>query len=157
MIGLDTNVVVRYVAQDHVVESRTATRIIEKDLSTEEPGFVSVVVMAELAWVLERSYELTQGEVASTIERMLSAEGLVVECEQEVFTAMTATGRPFDFPGVRSQLRDRLVYDRPIYFRSFPVDTQNNTFDLEKLVPLERCFQERRAIQDTRSVALNYR
>jgi len=90
MIGLDTNVVVRYLAQDDAVQSRAATRIIEHDLSAKEPGFVSVVAMAEIAWVLERSYGLSQRDVAGTIERMLAVDVLIVDCEQEVFAAMTA-------------------------------------------------------------------
>jgi predicted nucleic-acid-binding protein len=46
--------------------------------------------MAETAWILERIYGLTAGELAAAIERMLEVNVLVVENEQEVFTAMTA-------------------------------------------------------------------
>jgi len=89
MIGLDTNVLVRYIAQDDAVQSQTATRFIER-LSERDPGFVSVVAMTETAWVLERAYRLSAREVAKVIERMLQAAPLVVESEQEVFTAMVA-------------------------------------------------------------------
>ena len=90
MIGLDSNVVVRYLAQDDAVQSAKATQLFEHGLTEEEPGFVSVVTMAETAWVLERIYGLTAGELAAAIERMLQVNVLVVENEQEVFTAMTA-------------------------------------------------------------------
>jgi predicted nucleic-acid-binding protein len=90
MIGLDTNVVVRYLAQDDPVQSPKATELIERRLSLENPGFVSLVAMAETAWVLERVYGLAGGELAAAIERMLQVDILVIECEQEVFTAMTA-------------------------------------------------------------------
>lgn len=90
MIGLDTNVVVRYLAQDDPVQSARATRLVEQELTEEEPGYVSVVVMAEIAWVLERAYRLTDAEVAAAIEALLQADVLVVESEQEVFTAMIA-------------------------------------------------------------------
>lgn len=90
MIGLDTNVLVRYLAQDDPVQSARATEIIEERLSAQEPGFISVVAMAETAWVLERAYHLSAAEIATAIERMLQAEPLVVEREQEVFTAMMA-------------------------------------------------------------------
>jgi predicted nucleic-acid-binding protein len=56
MIGLDTNVIVRYLAQDDPVQSARATELLERELSEEEPGFVSVVAMAETASVLERVY-----------------------------------------------------------------------------------------------------
>ena len=90
MIGLDTNVVVRYLAQDDPVQSPKATEVIERRLTEEDPGFISVVAMAEMAWVLERSYGLVDQEIAAAIERMLQADVLVVENEQAVFTAMVA-------------------------------------------------------------------
>ncbi|HKO09435.1 MAG TPA: type II toxin-antitoxin system VapC family toxin [Alphaproteobacteria bacterium] len=90
MIGLDTNVVVRYLAQDDPVQSPKATELIEGRLTEEDPGFVSVVAMAETAWVLERAYGLADAEVAAAIERVLQVDVLLVENEQEVFTAMIA-------------------------------------------------------------------
>jgi predicted nucleic-acid-binding protein len=90
MIGLDTNVLVRYLAQDDKVQSAKATALIERRLTEEEPGFVSVVAMAETAWILERAYGLADADIATAIERILQAEILVVECEQEMFAAMVA-------------------------------------------------------------------
>ncbi len=90
MIGLDTNVLIRYLAQDDPVQSPRATDLIEQRLTEEEPGFISVVAMAEIAWVLERAYGLADRDIAAAIEAILQAELLVVESEQEVFTAMTA-------------------------------------------------------------------
>ena len=90
MIGFDTNVIVRYLTQDDPVQSPKATGLIERGLTEEDPGFVSVVAMAETAWVLERVYGRTAEEIAAVIERMLEVEVLVVESEQEVFTAMIA-------------------------------------------------------------------
>jgi predicted nucleic-acid-binding protein len=90
MIGLDTNVVVRYLTQDDAVQSAKATDLFERGLTEEEPGFVSVVAMVETAWVLERVYGLTAEELAAAVERMLEVNVLIVESEQEVFTAMIA-------------------------------------------------------------------
>jgi predicted nucleic-acid-binding protein len=90
MIGLDTNVLVRYFTQDDPVQSPRATELIEARLDENEPGFVSVVAMVELAWVLERVYGLTDQELAAIIERLLQAPVLVVENEIEVFAASTA-------------------------------------------------------------------
>jgi predicted nucleic-acid-binding protein len=90
MIGLDTNVLIRYLAQDDPVQSPRATDLIEQRLTEEEPGFISVVAMAEIAWVLERAYGLADRDIAAAIEAILQAELLVVESEQEVFTAMVA-------------------------------------------------------------------
>ena len=90
MIGLDTNVLVRYLAQDDPVQSRQATELIEHRLTEQNPGFISVVAMVETAWVLERAYGLAAGEVAAAIERTLQIIEFVVENEQDVFTAMIA-------------------------------------------------------------------
>jgi predicted nucleic-acid-binding protein len=88
MIGLDTNVLVRYVTQDDPIQSAKATAWIEERLTPENPGFISVVAMAETVWVLERTYGVADQDIAATIERLLQAEALVVENEQQVFAAM---------------------------------------------------------------------
>ena len=90
MIGLGTNILVRYLAQDDPVQSPKATELIEERLTEENPGFVSVVAMVETAWVLDRAYGLPNHEIAAAIERTLQADVLVVENEQEVFAAMIA-------------------------------------------------------------------
>jgi predicted nucleic-acid-binding protein len=90
MIGLDTNVVVRYLAQDDPVQSAKATQIFERRLSEQDPGFISLVTMVETVWVLDTVYGLTDREIAQAVERMLQADTLVVQNEQEVFTAMVA-------------------------------------------------------------------
>jgi predicted nucleic-acid-binding protein len=88
MIGLDTNILVRYLTQDDPLQSAKATEIIERGLSEEAPGFISIVAMVETVWVLDRSYGFTAHEIAEGIERLLQTEVLVVEHEQEVFAAM---------------------------------------------------------------------
>ena len=71
MIGLDTNILVRYLTQDDAVQSAKATEILERRLTPKNPGFVSVVVMVETVWVLDRAYGLAVQEIAATIERLL--------------------------------------------------------------------------------------
>jgi predicted nucleic-acid-binding protein len=90
MIGLDTNILVRYLAQDDSIQSPLATDIIESRLSQETPGFISVVAMVETVWVLDRVYGFADHEIAAALERMLQADTLIVESEQEVFTAAIA-------------------------------------------------------------------
>jgi predicted nucleic-acid-binding protein len=90
MIGLDTNVVVRYLAQDDPIQSPKATQIFERRLTEREPGFISLVTMIETVWVLDTVYGLPAREIAQAVERMLQADTLVVQNEQEVFTAVIA-------------------------------------------------------------------
>lgn len=89
MIGLDTNILVRYFTQDEMAQSRRATRIIER-LTEQEPGFISLVAMVETVWVLRRVYRLSSQQIAESIERILQADTFAVQNEQQVFTAMTA-------------------------------------------------------------------
>ena len=74
--------------QDDPVQSPVATKLIERGLTEEEPGFVSVVAMAEIVWVLDRVYGLPDDKIADAVERILQADTLLVQNEQEVFTAM---------------------------------------------------------------------
>ena len=94
MIGLDTNVLVRYFAQDDPKQSWTATEIMES-LTESDKGSVSLVTMVETVWVLTRVYGLSAAEVARAVERMLQADTLAVQNEQEIFAAVIAlrTGR----------------------------------------------------------------
>lgn len=88
MIGLDTNVLVRYIAQDDLVQSAKATAWIEERLTLENPGFISIVAIAQTVWVLERSYRVSDRDIAAAIERLLQTDVFVVENEQQVFAAM---------------------------------------------------------------------
>ena len=90
MIGLDTNILVRYLTQDDPIQSPKANEIIERRLTEANPGFVSIVAMAEIVWVLDRAYGLGAREIAAAVERILQTEVLAVENEQEVFTALIA-------------------------------------------------------------------
>lgn len=90
MIGIDTNVLVRYLTQDDALQAQQAAELIERRLSRDSPGFVSVVAMAETVWVLDRSYGFGAGEIAAAVERMLQTDVFVVQNELAVFAAMIA-------------------------------------------------------------------
>jgi predicted nucleic-acid-binding protein len=90
MIGLDSNILVRYLTQDDPAQSKRAAEIIENRLSLTNPGFLSVVAIAETVWVLDRAYGFMDEDIVAAIERTLQVDVLVVENEAEVFTAMIA-------------------------------------------------------------------
>jgi predicted nucleic-acid-binding protein len=77
-------------AQDDPIHAKIATELIERRRTESDPGFVSVVAMTETVWVLERVYGLSGAEIARAIERTLQTDVLVVESEQEIFTATVA-------------------------------------------------------------------
>jgi predicted nucleic-acid-binding protein len=90
VIGLDTNIIVRYLALDDPTQSPLATDLIENRLTEQNPGFISTVVIAETVWVLQRAYRLHATQIVEAISRLLQVDTLSVQSEQEVFIAMTA-------------------------------------------------------------------
>lgn len=90
MIGLDTNILLRYLAQDDAVQSRRATEIIAKLLTEQEPGFISLVTILETVGVLTSLYKRSRIQIADDIEMVLAANTLEVQNEQEVFLAVVA-------------------------------------------------------------------
>lgn len=106
MIGLDTNVLVRYLAQDEPKQAALATRLIEAQLSAAVPGFISLVVLAELCWVLKSLYGATQAELAATAEDLLNTAQFHLE-RREVVQAAVQQGR--DGKGAKAGFIDLLV------------------------------------------------
>lgn len=90
MIGLDTNVVVRYLAQDDPKQSAAATRLFEHTLSPESPGFVSAIVLCELAWVLAECYDADRARIRGAIEGLLASRQIAVEAPELVRRALRA-------------------------------------------------------------------
>lgn len=87
MIGLDTNVLVRYLAQDEPKQAALATRLIES-LTTDEPGFISHVVLAETLWVLESCYAADSARVQQVVDALLRTSGVLVERAESVWRAL---------------------------------------------------------------------
>lgn len=87
MIGLDTNVLVRYLAQDDAKQAAIATSLIEQDLSATNPGFISMVVLVELCWVLRRLYAASEVELMDTVNDLLSTPQFQLECREIVQAA----------------------------------------------------------------------
>jgi predicted nucleic-acid-binding protein len=71
VIGLDTNVLVRYLTQDDPAQSRKAAQVIESTAAVNGGLFLSNVVLCEAVWVLEDVYGHTPTDVAEILERIL--------------------------------------------------------------------------------------
>ena len=91
MIGLDTNVLVRYVMQDDPKQSQKASRLIES-LTPETPGFVTLVALIELVWVLTSCYNLTREQVAQALDGLLRAKEIVLERAEQFSQALRTFG-----------------------------------------------------------------
>lgn len=89
MIGIDTNVLVRYLAQDDPAQSPVATRIIE-GFSAERPGFISQMALVETVWVLTRAYKMNREQIADTLEALLRAREVMVERAEAGYLALAS-------------------------------------------------------------------
>lgn len=79
MMGLDTNVLVRYIVQDDAKQSRVATNFIETECTIKNPAFINTIVLCELVWVLETVYDYSRHQVAMVIETILKTRQFQVE------------------------------------------------------------------------------
>lgn len=102
MIGLDTNVLVRYVMQDDARQAALATRLIES-LSADAPGFVSLVSVVEFAWVLGAAFELDRIQLAQAFESLLRSKEIAVEQAETVWKALRV------FQGGNADFADCLI------------------------------------------------
>lgn len=87
MIGLDTNVLIRYITQDDPEQAALATDLIE-GRTEEDQGFVSIVTLVEIYWVLRSAYKVGRTEAAKVIATLLDAEEIVVESSDTVRLAL---------------------------------------------------------------------
>ena len=102
MIGLDTNVVIRFVMQDDAKQSPMATRIVDA-LTAEQPGYLTLVTIVEIVWVLSGSYDLERPQIAMALEGLLRAPEIVVEQAETVWQALRL------FKGSKADFADCLI------------------------------------------------
>ena len=88
MIGLDTNVLVRYIVRDDPKQTAVATEVIEKRCTAESPGWINLIVVCELTWVLQRVYDHPRGSIAGILETILTSNELKVESADTVWQAL---------------------------------------------------------------------
>lgn len=91
MIGLDTNVLVRYIMQDDAKQAKLATRLIE-GLTDEAPGFISLVTIAELSWVLESAFSLSRTQIVAAVQGLMAVDVFKLERVSVVAAAVRAYG-----------------------------------------------------------------
>ena len=88
MLGIDTNVLVRYLVRDDQAQYEKARRLIDRELSKGEPVLVSLLVLLETEWVLRIRYDLAKADLVATLSALLDTSDLVVEDEPSVENAI---------------------------------------------------------------------
>jgi len=96
VIGLDTNVIVRYLVQDDPDQSGRANELVE-GLTASDRGFISLVALVEVSWVLGRAYGLDREGVADIVASLLGSAELVLERAGLVESALEDVSEGADF------------------------------------------------------------
>ena len=78
MIGIDTNVLVRYFAEDDAAQAQRAVDFVHS-LTKENPGYISTATLVETVWVMRSSYRASRSQVLEIIDKLLRTEEFVVE------------------------------------------------------------------------------
>jgi predicted nucleic-acid-binding protein len=82
MIGIDTNILIRYFTQDNLEQAQIVEQIIDNYANSPNSMFVNNIVMCELIWVLERGYKYSKEEIGQVIKQMLSTEEFAFENQE---------------------------------------------------------------------------
>ena len=88
MIGIDTNVLVRFLVRDEERQFARAQRLLRREAEHGEPVFVSQLVLLETEWVLRSRYGLSKGEILATFSGLLESTELHIEGEPSVEQAL---------------------------------------------------------------------
>ena len=102
MIGLDTNVLLRYFLNDDPLQSPKARRIISS-LTSADPGWVGISAVLEFVWVLTSKNRAQRSLIAATLDQLLAQDTVVVEQDKVVALAV----RQFRFS--RAEFADCLI------------------------------------------------
>jgi predicted nucleic-acid-binding protein len=87
MIALDTNVLIRFIVQDDKRQARAAEKLIVR-CSADDPGFVNLIVLCEITWVLKSGYGYDRKVLSAVVRGILSSVELLVEESESVWQAL---------------------------------------------------------------------
>lgn len=96
MIGLDTNVLVRFLVQDDPGQSERANTLVAT-LSPETPGFVSTTALVETYWVLTRAYKRDKDDVVGALGELVNNASIVTQDHDVAVRALGLTADGADF------------------------------------------------------------
>lgn len=88
MIGVDTNILIRYLVQDDDAQAEAAAEFLERRCSPARPAFVNRIVVAETVWVLERAFRYPRHMIADNLAELLRTASIRVEDADDVAEAL---------------------------------------------------------------------
>jgi len=103
VIGLDTNVLIRYITQDDPIQSKIATDFICTNCTEQNPGYICHIVLCELTWVLESNYNQNKETIINLIEELLQINQLEILESETVWRALN------DYKSSYADFADHLI------------------------------------------------
>jgi len=88
MLGVDTNVLVRYLTRDDKSQYEKQRRLIDREVAKGDPVLVSLLVLLETEWVLRSRYELAKADIVAAFSALLDTADLAFEDEPSVENAV---------------------------------------------------------------------
>jgi predicted nucleic-acid-binding protein len=108
MLGVDTNVLGRYLTRDDQPQYEKARRMIDREVAKGEPVLVSLLVLLETEWVLRSRYEMAKADIVTAFSALLDTADLTFEDEPSVETAVYSwKDSPADFADCLIEARNR--------------------------------------------------
>jgi predicted nucleic-acid-binding protein len=92
MIGLDSNVLLRVLVKDDPDQFRLASRAIDA-LSRERPGYLNLVVLAEICWTLTRRYKIPPARLTGIARAFVESDTIIVQDRERVTRAIALAER----------------------------------------------------------------
>jgi len=87
LIGLDTNVFIRYIVQDDEQQAQLATDVIENQCSVENPAFINEITLCEIVWVLKRAYHYDKSIILAVLKQLLSGSEVYISSHVDAWEA----------------------------------------------------------------------
>jgi predicted nucleic-acid-binding protein len=87
LIGLDTNVFIRYIVQDDEQQAQLATDVIENQCSVENPAFINEITLCEIVWVLKRAYRYDKTIILAVLKQLLGGSEVYISSHAEAWEA----------------------------------------------------------------------
>lgn len=72
MIGVDTNILIRYITQDDAEQSSVVNSLMEFYAGHEQSIFISSIVICEVVWVLKHAYKYSKPQILQVLNTILA-------------------------------------------------------------------------------------
>jgi len=103
VIGVDTNVLVRYLTQDDAAQARRVDALVQSAIDDATRLYIDDIVLCELVWVLRAAYRLSKPTIIDALDKLMSTAAFSFD-DREILRAALS-----DFNGGAGDFADYLI------------------------------------------------